>query len=310
MPETMQRRFARARERVAVRLIFDDGERHLEAIVHTYDISVSGVFLESEFFLKPGMVLDLEFDMPNESRTVRARGIIVREVRLEESGRGVEGGSGFALKFTEYYDDAKTVLASSFLIVELDEFIDDYLRRRTRQPTSDRELLREAIVAWEVDKIDMAPTEVDLLRETIQVESPGRIRRQVQAAGIRSPQSVENKAKPVESRTKLVENRAKPIESRTKLVENRAKPVGSRAMPSASGAGTAVKPSAEPWWRRTVAPTSSVPANSATRVTSSAKKPAASGASGVNAAKKETAKPTPSKKKTAISTKKSTKSNR
>jgi len=214
MAEKVKRRFARAKEALPVKLKYDDGERQFEAEVQTFDISVSGVFVAAEFFLKPGMILDLEFHMPNDDRPVRTRGIIVREVRLDEEHRGSPRTvSGFALKFIEYFADAKTILASSFLIVELDDFIEDYLTRRTRKPESERGLLREVIVAWEVGKMEMTKGEIDLLRESIQVDSDGRIRRQQPAPGLRSPTT--NASRPTPSAPRPSPARLKPSPSRS-----------------------------------------------------------------------------------------------
>ncbi|MEE8409217.1 MAG: PilZ domain-containing protein [Myxococcota bacterium] len=171
-----KRRFARAKESLPIKLTFADGKREFEATVYSADISVSGIFLATEFFLKAGAELDLEFTMPNDDRAVRTRGIIVREVRLEESsGRAKTTVSGFAMRFIEYYADAKTVLASAFLIVELDDFIDDYLERRSLKRRTEREQLKDVIVGWEVGKMDLSGSEEELLRGRINVDKAGRI---------------------------------------------------------------------------------------------------------------------------------------
>ncbi len=173
---TVKRRFARAKERLPVRLHFSDGEREFEATVYSKDISVSGIFLATTFYLKPGLELDLEFKMPNDERVVRVRGVIVREVHFDDRRPG-ETISGFALRFTEYYADAKTALAASFLIVELDDFIDDYLTRRSRKPRDEREQLKDVLIAWEVGKLDLSEGEEDLLQGRLKVDKEGRILR-------------------------------------------------------------------------------------------------------------------------------------
>ena len=171
-----QRRFPRAKERLPVQLSLRGGEREFSATVYTTDISLTGVFFASEFFMKPGLELDLEFKMPNDERVVRARGVIVREVRYAK-GHGQNEQTGFAMQFTEYYDDAKTTLASSFLMVELGDFIEDYLRRRTKKPKNEDESLHDVIVAWEVSKMNLAGTEADMLQRTMRLEHDGKIRR-------------------------------------------------------------------------------------------------------------------------------------
>lgn len=174
------RRFPRARERIPVKLKLIDGKKQFEATVFTCDVSLSGAFFASSFFLKAGSVLDLEFKMPNDERMVRVRGIIVREVRLESS----RNRTGFAMRFVEYYADAKTILASSFLIAELDGFLDDYLQRRSVKPVSERDALRDVIIGWEVGKMELKGGELDIMKDRITVDKEGRIRRRSAPVGL------------------------------------------------------------------------------------------------------------------------------
>lgn len=174
-----KRRFPRAKETIPVRIWIDDGKREFNATVYTVDISLTGVFFASEFFLKAGTELQLEFSMPNDERTVRCTGVITREVRIDERrGRSL---SGFAIRFTEYHADAKTILAGSFLIAELDEFVNDYLERRSVKPKSELEQLSDVIIAWEVGKMELRGGELDLMRDRISVDKDGRIRRQTRS---------------------------------------------------------------------------------------------------------------------------------
>ncbi|MBI5510791.1 MAG: PilZ domain-containing protein [Deltaproteobacteria bacterium] len=173
-----KRAFPRARERIPVQLSFKDGNREFNATVQTEDISLSGIFFSSTFFLKTGKELLLEFRMPNDDRPVRVRGVIVREVHLNDRtpARG-KAVSGFAMRFTEYFADAKTILASSFLTAELDEFLDDYLVRRSRKPKNEHDSLRDVIIAWEVGKMALKGGELDIMKDRITVDEDGRIRR-------------------------------------------------------------------------------------------------------------------------------------
>lgn len=172
-----KRRFPRARERIPVQLTLDDGKRRFKATVYTVDISLTGVFFSTKFYLKTGMMLDLEFKMPNDDRVVRTRGIIIREVRLDERQKRSKLQSGFAMRFIEYHADAKAVLAASFMIAELDEFISDYLYRRSKKPKNEKDQLRDVVIAWEVGKMELKGGELDLMRDRIQVDSEGKIRR-------------------------------------------------------------------------------------------------------------------------------------
>lgn len=171
-----KQRFPRAKEKISVRIWLDDGKREFEATVQSVDISLTGVFFASEFFLKAGTELELEFNMPNDDRVVRCTGVITREVRIDER-RGTSM-SGFAIRFTDYHADAKTVLAGSFLIAELDSFINDYLERRSAKPNTELQQLSDVIIAWEVGKMDLKGGELDLMRDSISVGKDGRIRRQ------------------------------------------------------------------------------------------------------------------------------------
>lgn len=172
------RRFPRAKERIAVRLWRDDGKHEFKATVYTGDVSVTGAFFTSEFYLRPGFELNLEFSMPNDERLVRVKGVVVREVRLgERTSTRARVEAGFAIRFTEYTADAKTVLASSFLSAELDEFVAGYLERRTAKAPSEIEQLRDVLVAWEVGKMELKGGELDIIRDRIRVDDQGHIRR-------------------------------------------------------------------------------------------------------------------------------------
>jgi hypothetical protein len=172
-----RRCFPRAHENIRVQLSIKEGAHEFSAWVYSIDISLTGIFFASEFFLKAGTELDLTFSMPNEDRLVHVRGMVVREVRVDDRVPGRKTQSGFAVRFTEYYADAKTVLASSFLFAEMDEFISDFLARRTKQPSSEEEGLREVIIAWEVGKMNLEQGEFELVQERLKIGSDGKIRR-------------------------------------------------------------------------------------------------------------------------------------
>lgn len=172
-----QRMFPRAKERLPVLLRMKDKKKEFEATVYTADISLSGVFFATTFFLKAGMVMDLEFHMPNDPRLVRVRGMIVREVRLDDSPRGRRTQAGFAMRFLEYFADAKTVLASSFLTADLDDFLADYLKRRSHKPKGELESLRDVLIAWEVGKMSDQSGELNIMKDRIEVDAEGRIKR-------------------------------------------------------------------------------------------------------------------------------------
>jgi hypothetical protein len=158
-----KRRFPRIEERIPVQLRIQSGKREFSAKVYTADISLTGVFFSTEFYLKSGTELDLEFTMPGDDRVIRVRGMIVREVRVDQRRPSAKAKSGFGLRFTKYHDDAKTVLASAFLAHKLDGFVDGYLERRTKKLKTEKQQLLDIIVAWEVTRMDLGLGERELL---------------------------------------------------------------------------------------------------------------------------------------------------
>lgn len=129
-------------------------ERMLEAVLATRDLSMTGVFFESTFFLKVGSVVRVEFTLPSDNRLIRVMGSIVREERAErtQTPKGVR--SGFAVHFSEFVDDSAVVLASLFLAPRVREFVTDYLSVRRKDTRSENDRLVDVVVAWELGKTD------------------------------------------------------------------------------------------------------------------------------------------------------------
>ena len=149
---TTRRRFPRAGVSVKVHLTVGDGpNRSFEAMLPSRDLSVSGVFFESTFFLKIGQSVDVSFRLPPQNRQVRARGRVVRVETLEE---GSKPRTGFAVKFEQYYDSSDVVLANYFLAPALREFITSYASRsRLRLSDETVGLVVDVMSAWELEKM-------------------------------------------------------------------------------------------------------------------------------------------------------------
>jgi len=148
-----RRRFPRAGLNVKVHLSVGEGkDRSFEATLPSRDISVSGVFFESTFFLKIGQEVDVSFRLPPQNRQVRARGRVVRVEQMEE---GPKPRTGFAVRFESYYDSSEVVLANYFLAPALREFIEAYARR-TRLRLRDEEMAQvvDIMSAWELEKMN------------------------------------------------------------------------------------------------------------------------------------------------------------
>ncbi|MEM6730184.1 MAG: PilZ domain-containing protein [Myxococcota bacterium] len=160
MSDADNRKYPRARAETRVRLFKDEGKNQFEAYVDTSDVSFGGAFFTSDFFIRPGMELEVEFTLPHDDRPVHTRGIIVREVRMNGSG---SQQNGFAVRFTEYHGESKSVLATYFLNFDLDEFLEDYMSRRHRRANDERQRIREAVIAWEIFKMELNDGEIQFV---------------------------------------------------------------------------------------------------------------------------------------------------
>ena len=110
---------------VPFRLWMREGaERRFSASLSSVNISVSGAFLESTFFLPVGKKLSCSFELDAEEDPVLAEAEIVRQ---EQPNNRAEGRSGFALRFTQFFQQSEVTLAKLFLGERLRDFAEDYL---------------------------------------------------------------------------------------------------------------------------------------------------------------------------------------
>lgn len=65
----------------------------------TYDVSEGGIFIETDITLPSGVVVDLEFTLPDEPVAIRAHGRVARSISTEQAGPGRPSGIG--IQFTE-----------------------------------------------------------------------------------------------------------------------------------------------------------------------------------------------------------------
>lgn len=143
------RRFPRAKVEVPVAVWIDvGGDRRFSATLPASNLSVSGVFLDSTFFLPVGTELSVRFPLHPAEPPVEARAQIVREERPD---RGGQGRSGFALRFLEFYGQSEVTLAKLFLGQQLTEFAEGYLgSARAKALRSEQERVIDALAAWEL----------------------------------------------------------------------------------------------------------------------------------------------------------------
>jgi len=148
-----RRRFPRKPASVKVRILAG-GLRDVsfEASLPSVDVSIGGVFLESEFFLRMGTELRVEFELPGAAEKVVASGPVVREQRISSKG---DPRTGFAIQFTRYEEGARLALATYFLSPEVLRFVQEY--RRSSRPQRIRgevERMVDLVVAWEMDRLE------------------------------------------------------------------------------------------------------------------------------------------------------------
>ena len=146
------RQFPRAKMNVPFRLWMGEGDDlRFEATLRSGNVSVSGAFLESTFFLPVGTEVRASFALDPEEDPVLARAQIIR---TESPGRDGQGRTGFALRFVEFFEQSEVTLARLFLGARLKDFAQEYLSsKRARSLTSELDRCVDALAAWELQKV-------------------------------------------------------------------------------------------------------------------------------------------------------------
>ena len=146
------RQFPRAKMTVPFRLWVGEGDDlRFEATLRSGNVSVSGAFLESTFFLPIGTEVRTSFALDPEEEPVLARAQIIR---TESAGRDGQGRTGFALRFVEFFEQSEVTLARLFLGARLKDFAEGYLAsKRARSLTSELDRCVDALAAWELQKV-------------------------------------------------------------------------------------------------------------------------------------------------------------
>jgi hypothetical protein len=118
------------------------------AFLQSDNLSVSGAFLRSTFFLPIGTDLRIGFRLGETGERVKARAVLVRH----QQGQGMP--SGFGIHFEEFFDQTEVALARLFLDAQLEAFADDYLASaRVKTFKTERDRVIDALAAWELLKI-------------------------------------------------------------------------------------------------------------------------------------------------------------
>lgn len=143
------RRFPRARMQIRfdVRMGPEDRPRFSAALM-SENLSVSGAFLASSFFLPLGTELDIRFKLADGKEEIVARAEVVREERLDASGKG---RSGMGIRFLEFEGQSEVALARVFLAPRLRTFVEGYLKtKRAKKIQSEQDRVVDALAAWEL----------------------------------------------------------------------------------------------------------------------------------------------------------------
>lgn len=151
-PGAEHRQFPRARLRTRFEIWIDvEGDRRFSASLDSINLSVSGAFLESSFFLPLGTELQVRFALDEDEQPVEARAQIVREERDE---RRNEGRMGLGIRFEEFFGQSEVTLAKLFLGVQLRAFASEYLQSdRARGLGDELDRVVDALAAWELLKV-------------------------------------------------------------------------------------------------------------------------------------------------------------
>jgi len=146
------RQFPRAHMEVPFKLWIGEGaDRRFEAALKSSNVSVSGAFLSSTFFLPVETELRATFELDPEEDPVEARVVIVRQEHADSRG---QGRTGLAIRFVEFYAQSEVTLAKLFIGVRLKKFAEHYLAsRRARALTNELDRCVDALAAWELQKV-------------------------------------------------------------------------------------------------------------------------------------------------------------
>jgi hypothetical protein len=139
-----RRRFTRVRRDMRVRLFAGEGaQSYLEAQLRSADVSLSGIFLRSTFFVPEGTTVRVEVDTPWD-RVLRVHGHVARVQR-----EGAEGG--FGIRFDGVDDEELEDLISLFAGERIEGFVRRFVRDRRAGDVGD--LVFDAILAWELERL-------------------------------------------------------------------------------------------------------------------------------------------------------------
>lgn len=146
------RGFPRAKMRLRMETrIGPEKNPRFTASLFTDNVSLSGAFLESTFFLPIGTELDVQFRIDGNQEEIAARAEVIREERPSSSGAG---RSGMGIRFLAFDEQSEVALARLFVGARLRAFAESYLKsKRVKKLTSEVDRLIDALAAWELLRV-------------------------------------------------------------------------------------------------------------------------------------------------------------
>lgn len=128
--------------------IADRSGTRFKARLRSRDLSVSGAFLESSYYLPVGTRLEVCFQLDEGIPPLCAVAEVVRH-----EGESREGPGGFALQFVEFKGDSRVTVAELVLGESLADFARRYLEsKRARAFADDAERIVDLLASWELFK--------------------------------------------------------------------------------------------------------------------------------------------------------------
>jgi hypothetical protein len=149
-PTPEHRQFPRARLGARFEVtVGEDAAPTFRAGLDSENISVSGAFLHSTFFLPLGTRVRVRFTLPS-GEEILAEAQVVREERLDRQGKG---RSGMGLRFARFYGQSDVGLTRLFIGDRLAAFAEEYLRSpRAKSRQGEHERVVDALAAWELEQ--------------------------------------------------------------------------------------------------------------------------------------------------------------
>jgi len=134
--------------------IGEGSNRQFAASLRALNLSVSGAFLQSSFFLPIRTELRVSFALDDVEEPVQARAQIVREQRADSASAAK---TGFGIRFLEFYGQSEVTLAKLFLGPRLRAFAQQYLQsKRARTLQNELERTVDTLAAWELLRVTTA----------------------------------------------------------------------------------------------------------------------------------------------------------